>query len=102
MDSTTTGARGVGLSARQFFARKIQGARMTDAHQATGVAYSTIHSISRGAGWQRDSIAALVRWSINNPAALAEGVFISADAEILDDSASDVPSDNNAATGTEG
>lgn len=80
MESPTT----AGLSAREFFSRKIDGARISDAHVATGVAYSTIHSIASGEGWQRDTMSKLVAWSFACPAAQAAGVHISADASLAD------------------
>lgn len=72
----------VGLSAREFFGRKIDGARISDAHIATGVAYSTIHTIAAGKGWQRDTMSRLVAWSLACPAAQSAGVHISADASL--------------------
>lgn len=73
----------VGLSAREFFGRKIKGASINDAHVATGIAYSTVHAIASGDGWQRDTMAKLVAWSASCAAAQSAGVHISADASLV-------------------
>lgn len=89
MESPTT----AGLSAREFFSRKIDGARISDAHLATGVAYSTIHSIASGEGWQRDTMSKLVAWSLACPAAQSAGVHISADASLAAPAADAAPAE---------
>jgi len=89
MESPTT----AGLSAREFFSRKIDGARISDAHLATGVAYSTIHSIASGEGWQRDTMSKLVAWSLACPAAQSAGVHISADASLVAPAADAAPAE---------
>ena len=69
-----------GLTPQAFFGRRIKGALMIDAQKATGIAYSTIHRASQGESAAGETLVALARWSIENAAAKAEGVFISLDA----------------------
>lgn len=71
-----------GLSPKEFFARRVEGARMIDAQRSTGIAYSTIHRIAQGGGASSDTLTALAQWSLGNTAAQAEGVFISLDAMV--------------------
>jgi hypothetical protein len=78
-----------GLTPREFFARRIEGARMVDAQRATGIAYSTIHRIAQGGGGAGDTLTELARWSLANPAAQAAGVYISLDALVAEGAAVD-------------
>lgn len=73
-----------GLTPAAFFARRIEGALMIDAQKATGVAYSTIHRVSKGESVAGDTLTTLARWSIENAAAKQAGVYISLDAMVAD------------------
>jgi len=66
------------LTAREFFARELDGCSKTDAHRATGIAYSTIHDIAAKDGMQprKDTLQRLQDWSLR--AAALHGVYISA------------------------
>lgn len=76
----TTPAQARGLTPREFFARRLPGASMQDAHRATGIAYSTVHKLVNGASASQSTLVLLARWSRRNPSAAAAGVFISLDA----------------------
>jgi hypothetical protein len=69
-----------GLTPRDFFALRIPGALMQDAHRTTGIAYSTIHGLANGANSSEETLTALALWSRSNPAAIAAGAHISLDA----------------------
>ncbi len=69
-----------GLTPRDFFALRIPGALMQDAHRTTGIAYSTIHGLANGANSSEETLTALALWSRSNPAAQAAGAHISLDA----------------------
>jgi hypothetical protein len=71
-----------GLTPRDFFALRISGALMQDAHRSTGIAYSTIHGLANGANSSEETLTALALWARANPAARAAGVFISLDAMV--------------------
>jgi len=66
------------LSAREFFSRKLHGCSKTDAHRATGIAYSTIHDIATKPviGPRRDTLEKLQAWSLE--VGRAHGVYLSA------------------------
>lgn len=72
-----------GLTPRDFFALRIPGALMQDAHRATSIAYSTIHGLANGANSSEETLTALALWSRSNLAAQAAGVFISLDAIVV-------------------
>jgi hypothetical protein len=68
------------LTPRDFFALRIPGALMQDAHRATSIAYSTIHGLANGANSSEETLTALALWSRDNPSARAAGAYISLDA----------------------
>lgn len=80
MDEPTTPVeRGTPLSAREFFATRIKGRRLTDAQIGTGLAYSTLHDIARGEteAPRIETLLRLERWS-RAKVMPTHGVYISA------------------------
>lgn len=80
MTTDTPSPRGV--TAREFFGRRLKGASMHDAHLATRLSYSTVHRSSRGEVIALDTAKALESWSRGNAAAREAGLFISAAATV--------------------
>lgn len=65
------------LTVKEFFDLKLPGCSLTDAFRATGIAYSTIHDLSKEkvSSPRKHTLAALETWS--KKAAKEHGVFIS-------------------------
>ena len=84
----------VGLSVQEFFARKIPGFTMQDAHLATRISYSTVHALATGRREpRRQTLRRLVEWS--RGAAAGHGVCISGARSLgLDDDAAAKGSDS--------
>lgn len=61
MTTDTPSPRGV--TAREFFGRRIKGASMHEAHLATRLSYSTVHRASRGEAIALETAKALEEWS---------------------------------------
>ena len=80
MDDSRSGVVSRGLTPRDFFALRIPGALMQDAHRETRIAYSTIHGLAKGANASEETLIALALWARSSAAAQAAGVHISLDA----------------------
>jgi len=68
-----------GLTAHAFFARGLAGCSMSDAHLATGLAYSTVNDVAKQhheSAPRIDTLKRLERWS--RDAGAQHGVYISA------------------------
>lgn len=66
------------MSAAEFFALKLPGCSLSDAHRATGISYTTIHDLahSRTGTPRRETVLRLEEWS--KVAGVTHAVFISA------------------------
>jgi hypothetical protein len=67
-----------GVTAQEFFAARIEGGSMTEAHRSTGIAYSTVFRAAKGDGVNVKTAKALEQWSRGVGGAL----FISASATL--------------------
>lgn len=75
MDTTDHPQR---LNPRDFFDLALDGATMTAAQLATGIAYSTIHRARSGGVISVETAKALAEWSRGLESAQARGVVIDA------------------------
>ena len=66
------------LTAVEFFARRMSGCSITDAHRATGIAYTTIHDLAHAhVGTPRiETLRKLEAWS--RAVGATHGVYLSA------------------------
>ena len=76
-----TPSKPVGLTAAEFFGKKLDGYSKTDAHRGTSLSYSAIHDATDAEKTPRaDTLRALQMWSLG--AAEKHGVYISAAATV--------------------